>query len=202
MQDWVHVKARLDHLYATYDRAFLATDPLQFPHRYPDPADQGIVAFVSSALAYGKVRTILAHLEDLLERMGPSPGALVRNFDPQRDGRRFVGFVHRFTRGEDITCLLFWLRQALEGAGTLEGYFLRGYEPEAPTVVEALASMTRRMRALRPGPCYGGGPLPSSAGVLYLVPDASSESACKRLHLFLRWMVRGGDGLDLGLWSA
>ncbi len=195
------LKARLDALAASFTREHLARDPLEFAHRYPDPADREIVAFVASALAYGNVSAIKASVADALRRMGPSPAAFVRTFDPKRDAAAFDGFVHRFNRGEDLAALCLVLRRLAEAHGSLEAAFLAGDDPAAPDVKPALAAFSAAALAVDPWPLYGRARrLPPGAGVRFFFPSPADGSACKRLNLFLRWVCRPADGIDLGLW--
>jgi uncharacterized protein (TIGR02757 family) len=107
--------------------------------------------------------------------------------------------VHRWTRGEDIAALLWILRQMLEQAGSVEQFFAAGLAPEAEDVGTALDSFSTRALALDIRRAYGR--LPKKPGVCYFFPRPSAGSACKRLNLYLRWMVRR-DEVDLGAWTS
>ncbi len=187
-----------------FDASWLSPDPLEFPHRYAEPADREIVGFYASALAYGRVAQIRATLEDLTRRLGPHPATFVRNFDARRDGGVFRGFVHRFHRGRDMILLTAILSRALGDAGSLEEWFLAGDSPAEEDIAVGLSSFCRRsldVSGLPPGAGVRGGRLAPGAPVRYFFSSPASGSACKRLNLFLRWMVRPNDGLDLGLWT-
>ncbi len=195
------LKARLDDLVASFTPDQIAPDPLEFPRSYADPADQEVAAFVASALAYGNVKAIKASVAGALRRMGPSPAAFVRRFDPARDAAAFDGFVHRFNVGEDLVALCLILRRLVEAHGSLEGAFLTGDDPAAIDVKAALAAFSAAALAVDPFPLHAGArKIPASAGVRFFFPSPADGSACKRLNLFLRWVVRPADGIDLGLW--
>ncbi len=117
----------LDTLYRRYNRReLIKPDPLQFVYRYSDPADMEIAGFLAAALAYGRVAQIEKSLDRLLGKMGKSPAAFVRGFD--KTGRKELqDFKHRFNTGDDISDLCQLLRKILEDSGSLEQYFLRGY---------------------------------------------------------------------------
>lgn len=193
-------KKFLDELYASYDAKYLATDPLKFVRRFESPRDREIVGLLAAALAYGIVEQIFNSLEKILKIVGPSPEAFVRQFDPSRDGRLFDGFVHRFNRGRDLACLFWWLRQIYESHGSLEAFFLDGYKEADPTVRPALTFFVERMLALDSANLYGTPHLPAAARVRFFLPNPRLGGACKRLNLYLRWMVRRDDGIDLGVW--
>ncbi len=198
------LKERLDDLYATFDIRYLSPDPLEIVHRYQRPEDREVVGFLASSLAYGQVDQILVSVDRalaLMEAGGQSPAEFVRHFDPTRDAERFRSFYHRFSRGEDLACLLFWMRQAVEEAGTLGGFFLRGYRPEEPDIGNSLSRFVRRLLSLDRGPFYPRGLPGPGQGVRYFLPAPEDGSACKRLNLYLRWMVRRGDALDFGQWK-
>jgi uncharacterized protein (TIGR02757 family) len=109
------------------------------------------------------------------------------------------GFRHRFNDGRDVACLLFFIRQMLERFGSVEGFFVEGQAVGQAHVGDALESFSRRALALDAAGLYGRRPLPERAGVRFFFPVPSDGSACKRLNLYLRWMVRR-EGVDLGLW--
>ena len=105
-------------------------------------------------------------------------------------------FVHRWTRGQDIAALLDILRRMLDTAGSIEGFFLEGDDPAAPDVGPGLESFCARARDVDLRPVYGRR-MAARPGAHAFFPRPSAGSACKRLNLFLRWMVRR-DGIDLG----
>jgi uncharacterized protein (TIGR02757 family) len=193
------LKPTLDRLYDGFNVADSATDPIQIVRRYRRADDQEIVGFCAAALAFGRVSSVLQSIERLLALMGPRPAAYVRRFEPRRDAAAFDGLVHRWTRGVDLMALVWSIRQMVERAGSIEGFFLEGADPSAPDVGGALDRFSARARALDLGPVYGR--VPRTPGVAYFFPRPSAGSACKRLNLFLRWMVRR-DALDLGVWHG
>jgi uncharacterized protein (TIGR02757 family) len=132
--------------------------------------------------------------------LGPEPAACVRRFDPRAPHRELRAMVHRWIRGADIVALLWILRQMLDQAGSIEAFFASGYAPDAIDVGDALQSFSTRALALDLKSVYGRR-VPARAGVCYFFPRPSAGSACKRLNLFLRWMVRR-DKVDLGAWTA
>ncbi len=189
---------RLEHLYADFNRENAATDPVQIVRRYTNPRDQEIVGFCAAALAFGRVGSVINTVETLASILGPRPAAFVARFDPSAPHPELRAMVHRWTRGVDIAALLWILRQMLEQSGTIEGFFAEGYRDEAVDIGDALDSFSRRALALDVRAVYGR--VPKRAGVCYFFPRPSAGSGCKRLNLFLRWMVRR-DSVDLGAWT-
>ncbi|WKZ33612.1 MAG: TIGR02757 family protein [Thermodesulfobacteriota bacterium] len=196
------LKKHLDRLCRTFDRSFLASDPLEFLHRYDRPEDREIVGLVASSLAYGKVETIKKSVSRVLEAAGPSPYRFARRFEPGKGLALFNGFVHRFNRGEDIACLFWFARQMIEEAGSIGGFFMKGHEPSRKNIKEALSSFSERALALDSSAIYGRKRLLPKAGIRFFFPNPADGSPCKRLNLYLRWMVRRGDGLDFGQWKG
>jgi uncharacterized protein (TIGR02757 family) len=199
------LKPVLDRLYADFNYADSATDPIQIVRRFHRDDDREIVGFVSAALAFGRVMSVLQSIERVLAVMGPEPAAYVRRFEARRDAPAFAGIVHRWTREADIVALLWLLRQMIDRTGSVEGFFLEGYDAEAEDIATALDSFSTRAMTLDLKAAYGRMPNPSARsgrgrpGVCYFFPRPSAGSGCKRLNLFLRWMVRR-DALDLGVW--
>ena len=193
----LQLKPALDGLYDGFNVADSATDPIQIVRRYGRDDDREIVGFIAAALAFGRVTSVIQSIERVLAVIGPEPAAYVRRFDPRRDAPSFAGIVHRWTRETDIVALLWLLRQMLDRSGSVEGFFLAGDEGTSDDVGEALDSFSTRAMALDLKAAYGR--VPARPGVCYFFPRPSAGSGCKRLNLFLRWMVRR-DALDLGVW--
>ena len=195
------LRRRLDALYLQYDHRFVDPDPLQFVRRHESPADREVVGLVASALAYGNVAQIKRSIAAALHGLGPRPAEAIRRFDPIAGARALAAFRHRFNEGRDLACLFFFLRQMIEGSGSVEAFFAAGDDPAAPDVAPGLASFAARALALDHGGLYGRRRLPAKAGVRFFFPSPTRGSACKRLNLYLRWMVRS-DSVDLGVWTC
>jgi uncharacterized protein (TIGR02757 family) len=191
------LKTVLDRLYADFNYPDSATDPIQIVRRFSRDDDREAVGFVAASLAFGRVMSVLQSIERVLAVVGPQPAAYIRRFDPRRDGPAFAGIVHRWTREADIVALLWVMRQMIDRAGSLEGFFLEHYDPSSEDVEGALDRFSTRAMALDLKAVYGR--VPRRPGVCYFFPRPSAGSGCKRLNLFLRWMVRR-DALDLGVW--
>jgi uncharacterized protein (TIGR02757 family) len=188
----------LDNLYRDFNREDSASDPIHRVRPYADPADREIAGFCAAALAFGRVASVLASIDRLFAILGPHPAAFVRGFDPQAGHRELRAMVHRWTRGEDLVALLWTLRQMLDRSGSIEAFFIAGDDPASADVSAALDSFSRRALALDITRAYRR--VPKRPGVCYFFPRPSAGSACKRLNLFMRWMVRR-DEVDLGVWS-
>ncbi len=189
----------LDVLYRSYDREDSASDPVHCLRQYEDTADKEVAGFCAAALAFGRVASVLNSIETLFRIMGPSPAAFVRSFDPAARHAELAAMVHRWIRGEDVAALLWILRQMLERSGSIERFFAEGLEPGAEDVGEALDSFSTRAMGLDIRRAYGR--VPARPGVAYFFSRPSAGGACKRLNLYLRWMVRR-DAVDFGLWTA
>lgn len=199
--DMETLKSHLERLYATYNHSFLKSDPLWFVHRFKDNRDREICGLIASGLAYGNVEGIKRSIERVLGIMGWEPFAFTARFNPARHKKAFLNFKHRFTSGEDIMCLLYFARQMVDGCGSIGGFFMRGYSPEDENVKNPLSSFSERALSLDSGRIYGAKKLPLRAGVRFLFPSPANGSPCKRLNLYLRWMVRK-DSLDFGIWKG
>jgi len=188
----------LDRLYRACTGTASPDDPIDCVRACANPADQEIAGFIAAGLAFGRVASILSSVDAVLGVMRPSPAAFVRTFEPDRDAGPFLPFVHRWVRGPDIVALLVILRHVLDTAGSLEQFFLDGDDPAAPDIGPGLESFCARARAVDLRSVYGRPEARPGAHAFFPLPSAGS--ACKRLNLFLRWMVRRDD-IDLGAWS-
>lgn len=195
------LKRHLDGLYRTFDIGFLSSDPLEFVHRFSTARDREIVGLLASSLAYGRVDGIKRSVERVLSVMGGEPYRFTAGFDPRRDSALFSGFVHRFNDGRDISCLIYFARQMMEESGGIGRFFLKGYSSGDDNIKNGLTAFSANVLALDSSPIYGAGKLPKDAGVRFFFPSPRDGSPCKRLNLYLRWMVRRGDALDFGIWK-
>ena len=179
-------KPRLDRLYRQYNRRkYVSPDPLQFLYDYPDIKDREIAALIASSLAYGRVAQILKSVGGVLTLMQPTPHAFLANSTPRALRRQLATFKHRFTTGEDLASLLIGIRRLISKHGSLNEAFLSGITETDTSILPALEQFVLAIN------CRGN----------YLIPCPSRGSACKRLNLFLRWMVRK-DAVDPGGWSG
>jgi uncharacterized protein (TIGR02757 family) len=193
------LRQRLEALYRHYDHRFLDPDPLELVRLQAAAADREVVGLLASGLAFGNVVQIKRSISAVLEVLGPGPAGAVGRLEPRELARRLRGFRHRWLDGRDVACLLGFVRQMRASHGSIEAFFGEGLSPEHPDVGPALASFSRRALALDHGGLYRGRRVPPRAGVRYFFPSPTGGSACKRLNLYLRWMVRG-HGVDLGQW--
>lgn len=189
------LRKRLDRIYRNFDFAFhLRHDPLVLVHGYSDPQDQEIVALIAALFSYGRVDLFKKALQrQVFGMMGESPHEFIRNF-ARRSEARFGRFRYRFNSAGDLILLLRALRSILYTYGNLENLFLIHHKPFEGSVKSGLEGFVGEIlfEASRHGSL--------SEGFLHLLPRPSRGSACKRLNLFLRWMVRNTD-VDLGLWK-
>jgi len=175
----------LEDIYRTYNRRdFVHPDPLEFLYRYEKIEDREIAGLVASGLAYGRVALILKNVDVVLGLLGPSPSEFLGNVDPGYLQEELAGFRHRFTTGSELAHFLLSVYAVQKEYG-LAGNCLE-YLSGHHSYPEALDLFSIRLLA--------------KAGKSYLMPRPSLGSACKRLHLFMRWMVRIDD-VDPGGWN-
>jgi uncharacterized protein (TIGR02757 family) len=194
----------LDALDAGLDRsARIAADPVELPRRYRDPLDQEIAALFSACLAYGRADVFKPLVARLLEAMAPSPAAFVREFARSPDAAAFAFATYRFNRPRDLAALAAAAGHVAREAGSLGARFGARFREAGggPGALRpALAAFARELRGAPPVAALlrGRGP----RGLLHLLPDAAGPGASKRWNLYLRWMVRGPDAVDLGAWRG
>jgi len=193
------LRERLDTVYRAFDHVDSALDPVHIVRRYASREDREIVGFCAAALAFGRVASVLQSVEALLRVMGPRPSEYVRRFAPASDAAPLLPLVHRWIRGRDLVALVLVLQRMLREHESIEGSFLAGDDPSTPDVHAALDSFSTRALETDLTAAYGRR-RPARAGVAYFFPRPSAGSACKRLNLFLRWMVRK-DAIDLAVWT-
>ena len=191
------IKNVLDKLYNKYNHHdLIKPDPLQFVYRYDNPSDREIIAFLSAGLAYGRVEQIQKSLTHLFERMGDSPYEFVRDFG-KAERKKLSGFKHRFTTDQDISDLLMCFKKVLNQHSSIEEFFIQGCNPGDINIIGGLSNFCSSLLNIYTSKHNGK----TSRGLKYLLVDPTNGSACKRLNLFLRWMVRDDD-VDTGLWKS
>jgi uncharacterized protein (TIGR02757 family) len=196
------LKNTLDTLYETRSTAHLANDPLSFCHRFHTPEDQEIAGLIASSFAYGNVKIILRNLEQIFSVIGQSPREFTENFDPHKGLRLFAGFKHRFNDSRDLCALLLAIRTMIEEADSIENFFLAGFNPLEPDLTRALQEFSSAILSFNYTPVFGQPTPLKDSYFSFLFPSPASGSACKRLCMYLRWMIRSADSIDLGAWKS
>jgi len=189
MKNKNNLKEKLEELYSFYNKKkFVHPDPLEFLYNYKDLRDREVVALIASSLAYGRVAQILKSVSTVLEIISPSPCDFLTGISERALLKRFTGFKHRFTTGEDMSGMLLAAKKMIEKDGSLLNAFISVYSSADENILPALSSFAGRLVEESDG----------SKNSLIPLPDRGS--ACKRLILFLRWMVRK-DQVDPGGWD-
>ncbi len=182
-------KTLLEGLYEKYNhKQFIPPDPLQFVYRYKSKPDMEVAGFLAAMFAYGAVEQIEKFLTNLLGKMGESPAEFIKNFTA-KDKKLFVPLKYRFNTSSDIIILLENLKKVLNRFGSLENLFLGGYSPSDANIIPAATKFISTLNCCDKSP-----------GLKFLLSDPANGGTCKRLFLFLRWMVRN-DEVDAGLWK-
>ena len=175
---------------------FIDGDPISIPHAFDDPHDQAVIGFYAALLAWGRRDVMLRKLEELCERMDYAPHRFVRTFNEDRDGAALDGFVHRTFQPIDALWLTKNLSAALDRHGSMEQLFAAhlpsdGADEGSP-VAPMLQGVSTTLLTIHDD-------TPQRLRKHLARPDAGS--ACKRLNMYLRWMVRPGP-VDFGHWTC
>jgi uncharacterized protein (TIGR02757 family) len=187
------IAAFLEDIYASCNRiARLRRDPLAIVRRYAGAANREVAALVCSTLAFGSVDLIMRACEAALAPLGARPADALSGMSEDDIAEAYRGFRYRFVFPKDMVSLALGAKRAREERGSLEGLFLAG-DRGGPDLVQAVGAFARSLAELGRGRL--GGIRPN------LLPDPERGSACKRLFLFLRWLVREDD-VDPGGWRG
>jgi len=181
------MRQQLEALYAKYNhRECVPPDPLQFVFQYDEPGDREVVGLIAACLSFGTVAQIGRSAASVLAHL-PEPRRAVLETPPARFARAFAEWRHRFVTGSELCSLLGGMRRVIVRYGSLQACFARGLKKKDTTVLPALTVFVDALRG--------------NAARNYLIPSPADGSACKRLNLFLRWMVRH-DAVDPGVWNG
>ena len=164
-------------------------DPVDFIHQYDEPIDQEVVGLIAASLAFGNAKAARRSVERVLSALGGSPATTIVEADRDEIFERLRGFVHRIYRDEHLAVVLWRAGALVRAHGSLGRAFLGFYEGAGGDFRESMARFADALRGDS-----------QTRNLRHLVSDPRAGSACKRLLLYARWMVRPADGVDLGLW--
>lgn len=169
--------------------SYIADDPVAFMHAYGEKADMEIAGFFAALMAWGRRDIVLKKVEDLLNRMGNAPAAFVAEYSDAHRAR-LDGFVHRTWNADDVDALCRILRRAVSQYGSFEGFWADCYAEAQLRGLNLMEVFHSKFFALEPD---------TPARTRRHVGDALKGSSCKRLWLYLRWCLRRGSPVDLGI---
>tara|TARA_A100001037_G_scaffold148974_1_gene134583 strand:+ start:36758 stop:37675 length:918 start_codon:yes stop_codon:yes gene_type:complete len=194
------IKRKLEIIFKKYNQnIFLNSDPLGIVHEYKNSKDQELVAFVSSTFAFGNITYIRKTLKAIFFELGKSPTNTLFNMGSNLDNTLFRDFKYRWINSSAIRTFMLILSSILKKYGSLENCFLENYKKDEETLRDSLIHF--RNKLINEGKNRKIDEK-GNQGLQYLLPDPSKSSPCKRFNLFLRWVIRPSDGIDLGLWRS
>ena len=200
-----HLKFHLDAFIDGFQKErYISNDPVRHVRRYDDPRDREVAGLITSVLSYGNVKIILESVDRALAFLGPHPAEAVAAFHPETDMKRLRGFYHRFNTGRDLGVFFWMIRRVLEEFGSIENAFLNGQSAGPVDILDtgaAINHFSSLMLGFGHERFYPRGELARRTAVRFFLPTPLDGSACKRMNLFLRWMVRPDDGVDCGVWN-
>jgi len=191
----MNLEQKLNYHYKQFDKSQLEPDPLQFPHLFEDENDIEVMAFIASVFAYGSVTQIINSLSKIVRKMDNNPFDFIKQFNIRQDAAKFRGINHRFYTYTDIVRLFHLIKFSYNKYGSLYNLFLNGFNKSDKSVKDGIMNfscffLTAYLKK------FGS----ISNGIKFMFPLPEKGSACKRMNLFLRWMVRS-DELDFGFWN-
>jgi len=183
------LRSFLEAKYLQYNTpSFIGNDPVSIPHLFSSREDQEISGFLTSAISWGLRKSILQNAGTLMKMMDMDPYRFIRSFTPT-DLKPFSKFVHRTFNGEDCIFFLKSLQNIYVNYGGLESCFVPGPGSGVKQRINAFRRIFLE--------------LPHQPRQEKHVADPSKGASCKRINMFLRWMVRNdGNGVDFGLWNS
>ncbi|MBK0402522.1 TIGR02757 family protein [Adhaeribacter sp. BT258] len=188
-----NVKALLDNRYLKFDDpAFIPNDPICIPHGFTLKQDVEISGFFASILAWGQRKTIINKCRELMQRFDNRPHDFIKNHR-ESDLKNLLGFKHRTFNDTDLLYLVYFLQQHYQKNESLETAFTGLNPVKNLTQRERLIHFYNYVFSLEEAPHRTRKHISSPA----------KNSACKRINMYLRWMVRKDEkGVDFGLWQT
>ncbi|HRP56028.1 TIGR02757 family protein [Agriterribacter sp.] len=187
-----HLKDLMNRKADEYNqRSFIATDPICVPHAFTKKQDIEIAAFFAAILAWGNRTTIIAKSKSLMQAMDNAPHDFCLHAG-EMEFKRLLLFKHRTFNATDILYFVEFLKYHYTHSDSLETAFTQWMRPGDATTENALRGFYHYFFSLPDAP-------PRTRKHI-ATPD--KKSTCKRLNMFLRWMVRADDrGVDFGIWN-
>ena len=187
-----HIKDFLDEKVALFNRPnFIELDPISIPHRFAKKQDIEIAGFFAAILAWGQRKTILNKCSELLECMDNAPHDFMLNHT-EGDLKAVLGFKHRTFNEVDALYFIHFLSWFYRNQDSLEKAFLIGQTGAVDSMESMLTQFQRHFFSLEDAPSRTKKHISSPA----------TRSACKRINMYLRWMVRQDQqGVDFGIWK-
>jgi len=187
----------IEAIYAEYHHPrYLGLDPLICVRKFRDRDNREALGLLAASLAYGRVEIIVRNIDTLIGIMDNDPAGFIVNTPYREKLKLLAGFKHRFNDGQDVAALLESVKAITREYGSLEECFSGCMKRNGGAFRDALGSCTDIIRE------NGGKHTGKRAGFEYLIPSPAKGSACKRMVLYLRWMARKDDGIDLGVWTS
>lgn len=192
------LKTVLESAYNLYHKPeYLRTDPLLCVHGFGKGEDIEIVGLIAAVLAYGRVEIIIRNVFQVLDRISQKPYEFTMDTSYREKLTILKDFKHRFNDARDMALLFESIARTIRVYGSLEGLFLSHPLSSSFGVRDGLDHFTGELKKTARKITRE---VPSSFE--YLLPSPSSGSACKRLNMYLRWMVRKADLIDFGIWKG
>jgi len=188
--DFAAIKRLLDNRIEQYNRPdFIDSDPVQIPHRFARKEDIEIAGFLTATISWGQRKSIVNNANHLMEFMDNTPYDFLME-GGKEDWDRVSRFVHRTFNGDDCLFFLASLKNIYRHHQGLENVFTTGFQ-SGDNIFSALKYFREVFLSI-----------PHANRVSKHISDVSSNSAAKRLNMYLRWMVRKDDnGVDFRLWK-
>lgn len=190
----MNLKQNLENHYKAFDRTKLEPDPLQFLHMFKDERDIEVVGLIASIFAYGNVKQIENTLKKLISVFNGKPYLFIKKLN-SKNLKMLNGIKHRFYSENDVAKLFIILRKEINKHKSIKQIFLQGYNISDKNVKNGISNFSNHFINSFIE-TFGE----VSDGIKFMFPLPEKGSACKRMNLFLRWMVRK-DELDFGLWK-
>ncbi len=191
------LKTKLDYHYNAFDKSKISPDPLQFLHLFKDENNIESIGFIASVMAYGNVIQIINSLNKILDITGSNPYRFIINYPDAGNKSYFKNIKHRFYSSDDIHLLFLVLHNVYKKCGSLKNLFIDSYDKDEFNIKDLLNRFSINLLSIaeKENPNSRLSP-----GLKFMFPLPQKGSACKRMNLFLRWMVRK-DELDFGIWQ-
>jgi uncharacterized protein (TIGR02757 family) len=185
------LKVYLDRLFLKYKSKYSSDDPVWILNKLKNPENAEITAFIISCYCYGQISQIKFITETFLKSINYNVLRFVSEYKSSRDFKFIKGFNYRFNNDKDFECLILNIQNCILKYGSLKRLFLKYYSTKDENIINSLIYFSTELNKIK---------VKGTKNFSYLIPNPEQGSTCKRLNLFLRWMVRK-DEIDLGLWN-
>lgn len=192
-----NIKLKLNDIYSKYhNKRFLKNDPLVWVHGFKNDKNIEIAGLIGSSIAYGRVEKIIESLYSVKKITGEDIFSFVMDTSYSKKNSLLNKFIYRFNNGTDFALLFECVKHSINKFGSIGNHFHDEFVKSGENMKKTLCGFSESFK--KP---YLKIFKKKKKSFEFLLPSPLQGSTCKRLNMYMRWMIRKKDGIDFGAWE-